>query len=406
MSSRNHRLDSLRGIAAFAVLVHHAVHICNSDLVQRVLVPPLSAVPESDLIGRVMLSFAAGGMGVYVFFILSGCVLMASLQREVTFGLGTIIRFVGRRVLRIYPALIVAVIAFGAASYVALPAFKTRPFSLDEIVRNWLLLSPEVIGATWTLQTEMLMVPVILLAAWARSLVGTLALVALLFWSATVPILGAPFGGPLLTVAFPAFAMGMLVPAQITREAASRLPAWSALVFLAAMVAVRFYLSLNDVPGILLILGLGFCSIAVLYHRIEGKSLLDMHALLFLGRISYSLYLLHVLVIWEVFPWYGNLVGTQLIADHYVVFGLILGVIAAVITMPLAALSERFVERPLISFSHRIFSRRTSELRQNQGALSWIMQLRQRRIRLYRAVAAGTSETFPGTCPPPADTIA
>ncbi|WP_189402114.1 acyltransferase family protein, partial [Mesorhizobium sp. M2E.F.Ca.ET.154.01.1.1] len=113
MSNRNLQLDSLRGVAAICVVFHHCIHIADPHLVPRVLNAPLSALSGVDIAGRALLSVFAGGMAVNLFFVLSGAVLMASLYREVRFDVWTAIRFTLRRILRIYPALIVMIAGFG-----------------------------------------------------------------------------------------------------------------------------------------------------------------------------------------------------------------------------------------------------------------------------------------------------
>ncbi|GEO14608.1 acyltransferase family protein [Microvirga aerophila] len=355
---RNLRLDSLRGIAALCVLIHHALHISNSGLVDRVLSPPLSTLKSGELWERLVLSIVNGGMAVYIFFILSGAVLMASLTREEQIGPAAMARFTIRRVLRIYPAMIVAVVVFGAASHM----------SLRDIAENSLLLSHKVNGGTWTLQTEMLMIPFILLVAWFWSLVGTLALVAFLFWAETNLWTGAPFAADLLNVALPAFALGMLIPSQITKDAFNKLPAQSYAVFLAGMVLARFYYPIGSTPGVIVILGLAFGAVASLYHCREQKHPFDHAALTFLGRISYSLYLWHVMVIWWPFWLYAFAFGRENVSEHYLFFGLAYAALATAITVPIAALSEKYIERPFIRMGSNLFTGSRAATRARQEA--------------------------------------
>jgi peptidoglycan/LPS O-acetylase OafA/YrhL len=355
---RNSRLDSLRGLAALCVLVHHAFHLSNAALVPRLLDPALPEIPAPDVLGRVIVAATNGGMAVHVFFVLSGAVLMGSLLREERFTLATAAMFTGRRVLRIYPALVVAVVAFGVASHLHLPSGYARPFTASEVFGNSLLISRAVNGGTWTLQAEMLMVPVLLAVGWLRSIFGLLAPATFLFWAPTTLILGPPFGSPLLTMAFPAFALGMMVPTQIARDAFRPLPEWSWLLFLAAMVGARVYFSIQSVLGILIILFLAFCAITSLYHGKARTHPFDHPWLTFLGKVSYSLYLLHVMVIWELFPFFSALLGADRIAEGYLLFGGLFALVAAAITIPLSYLLERYVERPFICLGQHLFPKR------------------------------------------------
>ena len=61
---RNSRLDSLRGLAALCVLVHHAFHLSNAALVPRLLDPALPEIPAPDVLGRVIVAATNGGMAI------------------------------------------------------------------------------------------------------------------------------------------------------------------------------------------------------------------------------------------------------------------------------------------------------------------------------------------------------
>ncbi|TPL49204.1 acyltransferase [Mesorhizobium sp. B1-1-4] len=358
MAVRNSRLDSLRGIASLCVVFHHAFHEMNTSLVQRVLDPPLSGVATGDVPGRLLMSIASGGMAVNLFFILSGAVLIASLQREPLFNLAAVIRFAGRRILRIYPAMIATVLAFGVISLVTLPARQAAPFTLRQVLENCLLITSSVNGGTWTLQSEMLMVPVILFVAWCRSFIGNIALIAFLFWAATCLLTGAPFASIWLAVALPSFALGMLIPTAIQPNDVQRLPGWTFLAGLAAMVAIRFYFPLSSMPALIAILAISFLVVASLYHGKEESHLLDHPALKFLGKISYGLYLIHPIVGATLFPFYESAIGAERVANHYAVFGLIFAVIIAGIAIPISAYCERYLEQPFIRLGQRLFARR------------------------------------------------
>ncbi|WP_167524655.1 MULTISPECIES: acyltransferase [unclassified Mesorhizobium] len=355
MSNRNLQLDSLRGVAAICVVFHHCIHIADPHLVPRVLNAPLSALSGVDIAGRALLSVFAGGMAVNLFFVLSGAVLMASLYREVRFDVWTAIRFTLRRILRIYPALIVMIAGFGLLSWVYPPSHGSVPFTIKQLVENSLLITNHVNGATWTLQTEMLMVPLILLTAFGRSVFGNIVPVLFLFWATTCLFLGAPFASSLVNVALPSFALGMLVPVTSSTDV-KRLPGWLVFVALFAMIWIRFLLPVANINALVVELSLSFLAVAVLFHSGERSRVFDHPVMTSLGRLSYGIYLTHPVVLSALLPLFVAVLGWEWIAENYSIFGILFGVVVTALTIPLSYLSERYVERPFIRLGQSAFS--------------------------------------------------
>lgn len=162
MVQRNHGIDGLRGFAAAAVVLFHTILAADPDLVRRVLAPPIQDVATADLPTKLALSLANGETAVAIFFVLSGAVLFDSLQRRP--GAAS---FVVRRVFRICPALVAAILA-GAA----VMALQGRAPSLATLGGNLVLVDFSIIGPAWTLQAELVAVPFILVGFWAFRALG------------------------------------------------------------------------------------------------------------------------------------------------------------------------------------------------------------------------------------------
>jgi peptidoglycan/LPS O-acetylase OafA/YrhL len=293
-------------------------------------------------------AFSCGGSAVLIFFVLSGAVLAASLQRGEHFDSTTVTHFLIRRVLRIYPALVVSILAYGVASHISVRAIFAEPFTVRQIVMICLLLGREVNGATYTLQVEILMVPAILLVVCLQRIYGEIAGVLFLIFAILCVFQGTPFDLEILNTPLTAFALGMLVPTKIAKDAVAALPASSWAVFVALMVAARFTEPFSPVATLMLIYVLAFGAVAVLYHADIPSYVLDRSLTRFLGRIGYSVYLVHVVVIYELFRPIEALVGADWISKHHLVFGLGFSAVALAIIVPLSALSEAYVERPFI----------------------------------------------------------
>ncbi|RWL96670.1 acyltransferase [Mesorhizobium sp.] len=373
MSNRNLQLDSLRGVAAVCVVFHHCIHVADPRLVPRVLNAPLATLPPADIAGRALLSVFAGGMAVNVFFVLSGAVLMASLQRETTFDSWTAVSFTARRILRIYPALIVMTAGFGILSWLFPPSHSSVPFTTRQLVENALLITNYVNGATWTLQTEMLMVPLILLTAFGRSVLGNIAPVLFLFWATGYLFLGAPFAPVLMNVALPSFALGMLVPVMSSTDV-RKLPGWVVFVVLFAMICIRFSFPVASIKALMAELGLSFLAVTVLFHGAGRSRALDNPVMTSLGRVSYGIYLIHPVVLSGFLPLFIAMFGWDWIAKNYAVFGVLFGFVVLAVTIPLAELSERYVESPFIRFGQIAFRSR------NRGRLGQDSFRRQTRL--------------------------
>jgi peptidoglycan/LPS O-acetylase OafA/YrhL len=365
MSDRKLQLDGLRGAAAVCVVFHHCIHIADTRLVPRVLNAPLGSLTGTDIAGRALLSVFAGGMAVNIFFILSGAVLMNSLQKEMAFNFMTAVRFTARRILRIYPALIAMIVGFGVLSWIYPPSHSSSPFTIRQLVENGLLLTSNVNGATWTLQTEMLMVPFILLTAFAYSVMGNIAPVLFLFWGTRCLFLGAPFAPALMNVALPSFALGMLVPAM-SRADVVKLPGWTPIVALVAMICIRFWFPVADIKALMAELALSFVAVTTLFHGTSKSRVFSSLAMTNVGRISYGIYLIHPVVLSGLLPLLVAVFGWDWITANYALFGVLFGVVVTAATILLAELSERHVERPFIRFGQAAFGS-TNKLGRSQG---------------------------------------
>jgi peptidoglycan/LPS O-acetylase OafA/YrhL len=175
-------LDALRGFAALCVVFDH-----GSTLLLR---------PVRDLLYN-WLNF--GQYGVFVFFLVSGYIVPASLERK-----GSIRSFWVSRAFRLYPmyavALIGSVVAY-KAGYGTIGGAEHSPLSS---MASWALMLPNVLAGpnvpnvTWTLSYEM---------------VFYLLLAALFSWK-----IHSRSGGYALGCAIAAFALGGVLPmAALTR---------------------------------------------------------------------------------------------------------------------------------------------------------------------------------------------
>jgi peptidoglycan/LPS O-acetylase OafA/YrhL len=283
-SDRNEIIDGFRGVAIVSVLLFHFL------LRWRAPESPVDLLGYDHVFSRL---FEVGRYGVHLFFVISGLVITMTLLRA-----KTVAEFAVRRFARIYPAFLVA----ATLTFVIMALFG--PALLRTSVADYgasLLLIPEefgfhyVDGAYWSLAYELkfyFWIAICRLLLGERFWIGAIALGVL--GELIAPVHEYFATRVLLAPYMPLFLLGMggwfaiferrLVVGWTCMGAA-------ALLYLASVVRLH-----SDAPDVLI----------PIYHHVYIWALaLLMLALLaftprlrfgplaWIGRISYSLYLLH-----------------------------------------------------------------------------------------------------------------
>lgn len=357
MGERNKSLDGLRGYAALTVIFHH----CFVD--ERILKSPklLEAVTAQDAVYRLAQAVFNGEAAVTVFFVMSGAVLMNSLQKQEGSNGQLAIRFASDRFFRIYPALLVSVLLCAAAWWIV-----GHARTMDELLQNLVLADNKVSMVTWTLNAEAFATVLIFASFLVLRRWGLLALCLLLAIALAASRHAQPRDALMLfrLSAF-SFVLGILIPTTIGRSAAERIPGWCVWPALAGMMLLRHLVANHS--GSLTIaaeLSAGIL-VAMLYHERAGAlgRVLSRPFAVFLGTISYSVYLFNV-------PLF--ILKTAIMsADNPLVINLLTGFVITAITIPVAWVTYTFIEQPAVRLGKRAFV--TRSLRRNdavQPALS------------------------------------
>lgn len=334
-------VDGVRAIASVAVLAQH--------LLERI-------DPERF---RPVLMLGPGVFGVVLFFFVSGYVIPLSVRNNPTLP-----EFLLRRWFRIYPAYLLALVV----SIATLSAFGIRPlgsYSPADLVTNLLLVSEYVgrdyiLGVAWTLPLEF---------AWY-------ALFAALFYrlgeERIVP-LAQVYVGSIVVLSALSAAVGVRLPlgrvcmigAAIIgylafEQASNQLDGrtfWRIASAFAASAALGAFVSygVNQHPSISLFNALSAWILAIAsFYVLIGSATLRQHALVssgpmqWLGWVSYSLYLVHGIVL--------NVVG-RFDLGYWAL------VVAPAVSLALSAVSYRLVEKPAISAGRRLERDLISRLR-------------------------------------------
>lgn len=357
-SPHNVELQSLRGIAALIVMLHHGM---------RTLEPDGWAWAASEL---VLNSHAA----VVIFFVLSGYVLSKSLIRRGLNQAGITAYYV-RRVFRIYPALWFAILLGTIYFLLIVPLsadhlsnwvkghYRPVDFSLLRALETVTGLGNFLVPTAWTITVEICASAVLPVIVWAfmrfpRSVLPLLLLLGLVsFLSGTTARLV-----PFYLFHFALGASLVCVPALRNIRISGPAMAISLFLLLATHPVLdwnRFAWLTSTVEGVtgaIIIAGLIATPRAWLRHRY----------LVSIGDWSYSIYLLHLPIAFGVARLLDH---AELVGDDRNIAALSITILTALITMPLSAAVYRFIEVPGIAAGAALLRKNAPAQDPSGGAL-------------------------------------
>ncbi len=289
---------------------------------------------------NVLLALGNGPAAVLLFFVISGFVLFRSLEAGTTPA-----KFIFGRVKRIYPAAAVTVLLF--AAIIGAFGYDGIQISSGNIALNALLIRTDINGVMWSLKVEILAAPLILAAwsIWSPRLGWALLIlaIALSFWGALNRFLDVP------TTGLHAFALGMLA-AHYRGDAGQLRNTLLVVCVMGFLFAPEMTSRTSHIGSIISTLFAG--GLVWLVANGPELRLLGMRPLRYLGRISYSFYLLHPLsmLVLALPPVVDGIQAALVILGAGVtVTGVFL--ISVAITAPIAALLYRWIEVPGIQIN-------------------------------------------------------
>lgn len=314
--------------------------------------------------------FHGGSIGVDLFFVLSGFIITTVLWRTRLTGTtsSAYLSFLRRRVARLYPALIglvvgavvlYSLIAAGgiAGSEVArrgaLVLAQTSSIWAGQQEGSFLFPGITPFGHTWSLAVEWyfyLLWPAVVLAGrrrgWsARSFAATSAVLGAACYVLSLPLNAFWFyygptarvgellaGGALalFMLSRPADAAPLRLPRHLPMVALVAVVAWATFGPDADSAGYRYVGLPLGVLGALVLVANGYTADPGLVHR-----LLSLRWMAYLGRVSYSLYL------WHMLPF-------MLLADVDVLPKPVMGLIAVAMTAVLTLASYYLLEKPFL----------------------------------------------------------
>ncbi len=321
MNKRLYELDSIRGIAAVMVILYH--YSFRYGQLYGYEVPPPFSLPY-------------GKYGVQLFFIVSGFVIFMTLEKAAYLS-----DFIVSRLSRLYPAYWVAVIlTFLVVRVFSLPGREIRiKYAVLNLtmIQSWLAV-PNVDGVYWTLAVELSfyalmcilfitkLLPKIELVSWLW--LGVMAICSYLSANHFIQI-------PRVVTATYLLEYGNLFIAGIMFYRLMHQPRKSQYFVLLFALVIEYFL--HKYLVILIVI-----YFEIFWSFIKGYlAILTAKPLVFLGSISYSLYLIHQnigYIIIQALERFGVATSTSII------------LIPLAISVLIASLMYKYIEKPGMKF--------------------------------------------------------
>jgi Predicted acyltransferases len=342
-------IDALRGAAAFAVFLQHA--LMNID-------HGSSSGPVWTFAHTTLNTIDLGRLGVVVFFLISGFVVPFSIKPD-----RPVVRFAVSRVFRLYPAFWVSLLLAGLVMAAAgrppglMQALANASMAATVLGEDWM------VGVYWTLFIEMLFYGLVAALFVTVMLYRPLVIAGcavLLALTTLVPIAvpGSPLPVQYIGLHLSVLFCGLLLRLGLVEGKRSALVLAAlvvALQMVGAFIAAGYALETEhgfaaySVSGTMLAYGLGFIAFVTVAVLVPPST----RALAHLAAVSYSVYLLHEVVnaaLMQVLPPTGgwlDLVGVG---------------ISLALTLALAQLVHALVERPGMALGRHLLRAKPAEL--------------------------------------------
>jgi len=367
---------SLRGLLALLVATSHALNftiVCNYA----------GSVFDQHDIGGALAKVVGTVINVpMIFFVISGLAIARSLDRkdELGQGLRTYLIFIVRRALRLYPAHTVATVgvlvlawiflidrppvdasAYASTGLDFLPAWLNgavfNPLKTTTVIGNFAIATWSMNLVVWSLYVEVCAIPLLPLLhrvtrdrnpATDMVVLGCLVTISILMWER------------LLVQYLFAFYLGMLVQtrgrdcADVLRRLAGGSGRATALAWVVMLLpAVQ---PLNWMPATFIQAASAFALICLIVWRPDGArgGLLAHPLLLWAGRLSYSFYLWHYILLTVMVRELYVLLPPGTMRAHDVVLFAATELVTVAVALAVAQLSYVYVEEPCILWGTRL----------------------------------------------------
>jgi lipopolysaccharide/colanic/teichoic acid biosynthesis glycosyltransferase/peptidoglycan/LPS O-acetylase OafA/YrhL len=358
-------LGALRGLAALGVVISHVLLVLPVAEIDGAEYQPLDLLNGPLSAQHVILGIFNGRALVTLFFVLSGCVLTISLSKNGYFGLRTLPGYWIKRGFRLYPMLIAAAtlgamlqivvsdsVVDQASSWVNSHYKIQRVDIFQEWFSNIIGRSSSLNGPAWSTKVELVasfVFPIFFLAT--RTHGG--AIISILLASAAMFAYEGE-GTAHLHLFSLAFILGTLLPRYANEAVKSYnrsgkiIKASTACIVLLMFMFGRRIINpdLEGItPAVILVETMSSAAIVGFFLVSPPRRLATSRAIQWLGRISYGIYLLHLIVLLALVHFLLPFLSMGGVPEAVAVTLLLLAVTLA-ITVPLSAFLYHCLEMP------------------------------------------------------------
>ncbi len=360
MNNRNTLLDGLRGLLSLVVVLNHSFLVIAIPEFANVWGQNyLKLVDWPSKIQQIMMILGNGGTAVSMFFVLSGFVLNYSLNKFEWKG-KYYLWFLFKRLLRLYPAFFFTILLISIFRWLGFD-YRTFPhasswyhwwmnFNLDtwEFFMNAIFVRINLGGVTWTLRVIALFSIVAPLAYYVSRSLSPIknALVAIFLTYISFNLLNIEGFRDLRY--FYMFYLGLIIPqfeGFFTKFPKKLL--YVLLPFLVyIMLAIRY--QTGEYFGGLVESYISFFILGLIIFQPSNNlfKFLNNKFLLYIGRISYAVYLVHFSVLYTVARVMFQFLPGINYTEHYLLTHFVLLITSFIITIPVSTFVYRFVEQP------------------------------------------------------------
>ena len=362
------RLDGLRGLLAVMVALNHSFMILSIPFFANIWGKNIFHFTDfQSKLQQLSMLIGNGGLAVSIFFVMSGFVLAES-SKKWSFSPLQILSFYIRRLLRLYPVYLFLVIVSALYMWTVFE-YKTYP-----IAAPWF---------HWWMQFEMTFKEFILNLTFIHTYLGGVT------WTLRVIILASLFFPPMMYLSRKISTVANILVFILLAIASYKLldfPNFNDLRFLYMFylggMLPRFQQKFESVPGLVIILLAAPLTFIALYSRYQTEihntgviesifaflllgvlaynnkqnmlKFFDSKAFQFLGKISYSLYLVHFTVLYIFAKFILENVPSDLLASNYFLTHTFIFILTTILAIGLSIFVNKFIESPAQQLSRKV----------------------------------------------------